>query len=199
MVTKVRRVAVIGTGTSGAITSDAPVKEQAFDTIRVFDRRLGVGGTWYEASFTRHWGTGTKSCVRRYHTPQLPTGIISLEDVLLGKADEPVPIPEQLPGVTPFTRQINGHQERFSDSAIHENLRSNITPEIMSFTDRPFPKKLSDYAISQYGNKNVPFRHHSVIQEWIEGLFAPYEKLLELGTTVERAGENQQRVDIDAA
>jgi hypothetical protein len=112
---------------------------------------------------------------------------VSLQDVISGKADEPIPIPEQLPSVTPVTRQINGHQERFSDSAIHENLHSNITPEIMSFTDKPFPKKLSEYAIAQYGDKNVPFRHHSVIREWIEGLFAPYEKLLELNTTLERA------------
>jgi hypothetical protein len=92
---------------------------------------------------------------------------VSLQDVISGKADEPIPIPEQLPSVTPVTRQINGHQERFSDSAIHENLHSNITPEIMSFTDKPFPKKLSEYAIAQYGDKNVPFipapqRHQGV-------------------------------------
>jgi cation diffusion facilitator CzcD-associated flavoprotein CzcO len=46
MVSKVRRVAVIGAGPSGAIATDALVKEQAFDTVRVFDRRAGVGGTW---------------------------------------------------------------------------------------------------------------------------------------------------------
>jgi cation diffusion facilitator CzcD-associated flavoprotein CzcO len=89
--------------------------------------------------------------------------------------------------VTPVSKEINGHQGRFSDSAIHENLHSNITPEIMSFTEHPFQKKLSEHSIAQYGDKNVPFRHHSVIRGWIEGLFAPYEKLLELGTTLERA------------
>lgn len=46
MAPKIRRVAVIGAGPSGAIATDALVKEQAFDTIRVFDRRAGVGGTW---------------------------------------------------------------------------------------------------------------------------------------------------------
>jgi cation diffusion facilitator CzcD-associated flavoprotein CzcO len=49
MAPKVRRVAVIGAGPSGAIVTDALVKEQAFDTIRIFDRRAGVGGTWWEA------------------------------------------------------------------------------------------------------------------------------------------------------
>lgn len=43
---KARRVAVIGAGPAGAIVTDALVKEQAFDSIRVFDRRVGIGGTW---------------------------------------------------------------------------------------------------------------------------------------------------------
>lgn len=42
-----RRVAVIGAGPGGAIATDALVKEQAFDTIRVFERRHAMGGTWY--------------------------------------------------------------------------------------------------------------------------------------------------------
>lgn len=42
----VRRVAVIGAGPGGAIATDALAKEQAFDTIRVFDRRPVIGGTW---------------------------------------------------------------------------------------------------------------------------------------------------------
>ena len=46
MPVKVRRVAVIGAGPGGAIAIDALVKEQSFDTIRVFERRAGVGGTW---------------------------------------------------------------------------------------------------------------------------------------------------------
>jgi FlaA1/EpsC-like NDP-sugar epimerase len=43
---KIRRVAVIGAGPSGAITVDALVQEQAFDQIRVFDRQEGPGGCW---------------------------------------------------------------------------------------------------------------------------------------------------------
>ena len=60
MVSKARRVAVIGAGPSGAIATDALVKEQAFDTIRVFDRRAGVGGTWYETRITILLVTSTK-------------------------------------------------------------------------------------------------------------------------------------------
>jgi cation diffusion facilitator CzcD-associated flavoprotein CzcO len=43
---KIRRVAVIGAGPSGAITVDALVREEAFDQIRVFDRQEGPGGCW---------------------------------------------------------------------------------------------------------------------------------------------------------
>lgn len=46
MAIKARRIAVIGTGPAGAIATDALFKEQAFDTIRVFERQVGVGGTW---------------------------------------------------------------------------------------------------------------------------------------------------------
>ena len=42
-----KRVAVIGTGPAGAIAVDALVKEGAFETIRVFERRSVAGGTWY--------------------------------------------------------------------------------------------------------------------------------------------------------
>lgn len=41
-----RRVAIIGAGPAGAIATDALVKEQAFDVIRVFDRQRAIGGTW---------------------------------------------------------------------------------------------------------------------------------------------------------
>lgn len=169
MAVKARRVAVIGAGPSGAIATDALVKEQAFDTIRVFDRRAGIGGTWV-------------------YTPHLPTGFPSLSDLVSGKADVAVPLPKQLPAVTLPSDEINGHQQRFSDTALHENLHSNITPAIMSYTQEPFPNKLSPRTLAEYG-PDAPFRHHTVIREWIEGIFSRggHEKLLELNTTVERA------------
>lgn len=42
----VKRVAVIGLGPSGAISIDALAQEQAFDVIRVFERREAPGGCW---------------------------------------------------------------------------------------------------------------------------------------------------------
>jgi len=46
MAIKARSVAVIGAGPAGAIATDALVKEQAFDTIRVFERKAIPGGIW---------------------------------------------------------------------------------------------------------------------------------------------------------
>lgn len=169
MTVKARRVAVIGAGPAGAIATDALAKEQVFDTIRVFDRRAGIGGTWV-------------------YTPHLPTAIPSLPDLVSGKADVAIKPPAILPATTPVSEEVNGYQRRFSDTALHENLHSNITPSIMSYTQEPFPDKLSPRTLAEHG-PGAPFRHHTVIREWIEGIFSRggHEKLLELNTTVERA------------
>lgn len=45
-VTHVKTVAVIGAGPSGLSAVKALDEEKAFDTIRVFERRDRVGGTW---------------------------------------------------------------------------------------------------------------------------------------------------------
>ncbi|KAI1776321.1 FAD/NAD(P)-binding domain-containing protein [Hypoxylon cercidicola] len=169
MPAKARRVAVIGAGPAGAIATDALVREQAFDTIRVFDRRAGIGGTWI-------------------YTPHLPTAIPSLGDLVSGKADVAVAALPQLPAVTPLSEAVNGHQRRFSDTALHEHLHSNITPALMSYTQEPFPAKLSARTLAEYG-PGAPFRHHSTIREWVEAIFSRggHEKLVELSTTVEKA------------
>lgn len=43
---KVKRIAIIGAGPAGAISIDAFAQEQAFDVIRVFERRERPGGCW---------------------------------------------------------------------------------------------------------------------------------------------------------
>lgn len=169
MTVKARRVAVIGAGPSGAITTDALAKEQAFETIRVFDRRPIIGGTWV-------------------YTPHLPAKIPSLRDLVEGNADIAIPIPPELPAETLKSEAVNSHQLRYSDSAQHEHLHSNITPSIMSFTQEPFPDKLSDRTLKAYGT-GAPFRHRETTRGWIEDIFVKNgnDKFLELGTTVERA------------
>ncbi|KAK1752805.1 putative monooxygenase [Echria macrotheca] len=169
MPSRARRVAVIGAGPAGAIVTDALAKEQAFDTIRVFDRRPVIGGTWV-------------------YTPHLPAAIPSVAALLAGTADSAVPIPPTLPAQTPKSEAVNNHQLRFSDSAQHEHLHSNIIPAIMSYTAEPFPNVLSPQTLAKYG-PDAPFRHREVVRRWIEDIFlrGGHAKFLELSTTVERA------------
>lgn len=47
-----KRVAVIGAGPSGLSAVRALSQEGTFDTIRVFERRHKIGGTWYASYFT---------------------------------------------------------------------------------------------------------------------------------------------------
>ncbi|KAK0668181.1 putative monooxygenase [Cercophora samala] len=168
-VPKLRRVAVIGAGPAGAIATDALAKEQAFDVIRVFDRRPIVGGTWV-------------------YTPHLPPAIPSLPLLLSGKADLAAPVPEQFPTETPKSEAVNSHQLRFSDSAQHEHLHSNIHPDIMCYTEEPLPPTLSERSVQKYGS-HTPFRHREVIRTWIEDIFTRggHDRYLSLNTTVERA------------
>ncbi|VBB71288.1 Putative monooxygenase [Podospora comata] len=168
-VPQVRRVAVIGVGPAGAIATDALAKEQAFDVVRVFDRRPIIGGTWV-------------------YTPHLPAAIPSLPLLLAGKGDVAVPVPEQFPTETPKSEQVNSQQLRFSDSAQHEHLHSNTHPDIMGYTQEPLPWTLSGRSVQRYG-LDAPFRHREVIRTWIEDIFTRggSDKHLSLHTTVERA------------
>ena len=111
-----------------------------------------------------------------------------MHELLAGTSDRPVPIPAQFPAETPLSEAVNNYQLRFSDTAIHENLHSNITPSLMSYTQEPFPDALSEHTLREYG-QGAPFRHHAAIRQWVEDIFlrGGHEKLLELSTTVERA------------
>ncbi|EXJ78573.1 hypothetical protein A1O1_08974 [Capronia coronata CBS 617.96] len=166
---KARRVAVIGAGPAGAIATDALVKEQAFDTVRVFERKSVAGGTWV-------------------YSPELSPSIPSLCALLEQKADQPVTIPTDFPCDTNKTESINSYQIRYSDTGIHENLHSNLPPQTMSFTQEPIPNIISERALAQYG-PNAPFRHREVIREWVEEIFnhAGHQDLVEFNTTVEHA------------
>lgn len=195
---KASRVVVIGTGPAGAIATDALVKEQAFETVRVFERRDLVGGTWSVVNLLGMINISTSSHpisfaigilkLRRVYTPELPPLIPSLRALVEQRADLPVKIPSSLPCETPKTERINSHQLRYSDTAVHETLHSNITPIIMSFTTEPIPETLSDQTLLQYG-PGAPFRHRELVREWVEAIFnrGGHEKLVEFNTTVELA------------
>ncbi|CEI67638.1 hypothetical protein FVEN_g5719 [Fusarium venenatum] len=160
----VKRVAVIGAGPAGAITIDALAKEQAFDVIRVFERRERPGGCW----------------VGDTERPEAVTNLAQLAD---RSADKPLAIPEQLPAYTP-----KSDQPRFTDSSIYPYLETNIDHVPMQFSEEPFPAETSARSVELYGLK-TPFRHWSVVRRYIEGLVErhSYSDLVSYNTTVERA------------
>lgn len=57
----------------------------------------------------------------------------------------------------------------------------------MAFSQEPIPDRKSERSVRRHG-PDTPFRHHTVIQEYVEGLFDRngYKDFVEFGVTVER-------------
>ncbi|KAH9869017.1 hypothetical protein J1614_008094 [Plenodomus biglobosus] len=162
----IKRVAVIGLGPSGAITIDALAQEQAFDQIRVFERREAPGGCWIEDTSP---------------PPNIdPTDLAALAS---RQADRPIPPPSTLPAKTPRLTL-----PRYSESSVYPYLETNVHNVAMSFTQEPIEGDPSPLSISKHGPQ-TPFRHHTIINKFINSLVHRngYEKLVSYNTTVELA------------
>ncbi|PWY92218.1 FAD/NAD(P)-binding domain-containing protein [Aspergillus heteromorphus CBS 117.55] len=111
---RIKSVAIIGAGASGAITASALAAEKSFDRIRVFERRETAGGTWiYDADPGPPF---------QLHPGKIPPEV-----------DPPISIPRTLPVATdPVTR------ERFDRTPIYEDLTTNVPDIAMSYSDLPF-------------------------------------------------------------
>lgn len=82
-------------------------------------------------------------------------------------------------------------RDRFTDSPVYPGLETNVDAGAMSFSQEPIPAVRSQWSIERHG-LDTPFRHHSVIRQYIEDLFVHkgYHGLVEYNTTVERAVKN---------
>ncbi|KAL1594636.1 hypothetical protein SLS60_010397 [Paraconiothyrium brasiliense] len=162
----IKRVAVIGLGPGGAITIDALAKEEAFDVIRVFERREGPGGCWIEDPHPH---------------PNLDPS--TLDSLASRKADIPLEIPQSLPARTP-----KSSRPRYEESSVYPYLETNVDAIPMSFSQESIPVERSQLSISKHG-KDTPFRHHSIVQRYIAGLVnrSGYENLVSYNTAVELA------------
>ncbi|TFB04335.1 Thiol-specific monooxygenase [Trichoderma ghanense] len=112
---KIKSVAVIGAGAAGAVTAAALKAEEAFDYIRVFERRESAGGTWI-------------------YDPAVQPDILVRPGALPAETDPPLEIPHNLPAVTG-----PNEQERFSKTPIYSSLTTNVPEIAMSFSDIRFP------------------------------------------------------------
>ncbi|KAJ5153130.1 uncharacterized protein N7482_009608 [Penicillium canariense] len=163
----VKSVAVIGAGPSGAITVDALMQEKTFDVIRVFERQEKAGGCWVS---------------RDDEPPQR----FDLDGLATRTADAPLKIPDRLPCRTPVNTQ-----DRFIDSPVYPGLETNVDAGAMCFSQEPIPEIRSEWSIERHG-QDTPFRHHSVIRQYIEDLFTRkgHDSLVQYNTTVERAAKD---------
>ncbi|KAL7801485.1 hypothetical protein V8C43DRAFT_271137 [Trichoderma afarasin] len=112
---KIKSVAVIGAGAAGAVTAAALKAEEAFDVIRVFERRECAGGTWI-------------------YDPGVQPNVLVRPGALPAEIDPPLEIPQSLPTVT-----RPNQQERFSTTPIYDSLTTNVPEIAMSFSDVRFP------------------------------------------------------------
>lgn len=106
----------------------------------------------------------------------LPIGVLNEKDI-----DPPLPPPSSIPGVT-----AKNNQERYDSTPIYSYLETNIDAHVMEFTQEPIPDFPTQESIARFGPA-TPFRHHSVIQKYVENLFKRrgYERHVEYNTTVE--------------
>ncbi|TGZ76792.1 dimethylaniline monooxygenase [Ascodesmis nigricans] len=163
----VKRVAVIGAGPAGAIAVDALAREQAFDVIRVFERRERAGGCWLydEAPPTENQNFDFDNLAQR----RAVDGVSS--------------IPAKLPTYTAGTAA-----NRYTETATYSYLETNIDTRVMEFSAEPIVGKASEVSIARHG-EDTPFKHNSIISSWVAGLLSRngYEDFVEYNTTVERA------------
>ncbi|KAL5000189.1 hypothetical protein BDV10DRAFT_39327 [Aspergillus recurvatus] len=168
----IKRVAVVGTGPSGAIAVDAFVQEGAFDVIRVFERQEKAGGNWVSRKTER-------------------VEPLDIDNLSARTADKPVEIPASLPCYTP---PVKAH--RYTDSHIYPNLHTNVDASVMEYSgsDERIPTVRSEWSIGLHG-EDTPFRHHEVICGYVESLLnrSGYQGLVEYNTTVERAVKDEEK------
>lgn len=159
-----KRVAVIGAGPSGAIAVEALVQEKTFDVVRVFERQEKAGGCW----------------IYRENEPQQP---LDFDKLSTRTADGPIDIPTDLPCHAPAVQQ-----HRYTDSHVYPTLETNVDASVMSYSQEAIPEIRTEKSLVLHGHDS-PFRHHSVIRQYIEDLFNRngYQDLVEYNTTVERA------------
>ena len=115
-------------------------------------------------------------------------GIPDLAALIRDKAEPAIQKPALFPCETPIRPDLNYQTLRYSDTAAHVNLHSNLPPSIMAFSQEPIPQVLSERTLSQHGPTS-PFRHRETIRQWVEDIFVRNSNahLVQYNTTVELA------------
>ncbi|KAF0328801.1 dimethylaniline monooxygenase [Colletotrichum asianum] len=191
----IKRVAVIGAGPAGAIAIDALAKEKAFDVIRVFERREASGGCCcpHIKSLREHldgwrsWQVKTRVQDARDENPDgigdkgAPPHLTDFTSLADRTADRPIPVPESFPAQTPTQKA-----PRFTESGIYPYLETNVDAIPMSFSDAPISEERTPNSIALHG-PSTPFRHWTVMRDYVRRIVDEYEGFVSYNTTVELA------------
>ncbi|CAN8105149.1 unnamed protein product [Discula destructiva] len=188
-----RRIAVIGAGPSGAIAVDALARENAFTTIRVFERREAPGGCWIGEDANPPPLQNLAALAARTADPplrdipmeQLParTGGAQRRAVSSSSSSSSATTTEQ-------QQQQEPQQQRFAESSIYPYLETNVEAAAMCFTGdgaEVIPAVRSEWSVAMHG-ADSPFRHWTVMRDYVVGMFARngYGALVRYGASVER-------------
>ena len=78
-------------------------------------------------------------------------------------------------------------QYRHAETSVYPHLETNIDSKVMEYSTELIEETKSPLSIQRHGN-DTPFRHHSTIQKYVEGLLDRngYQDLVEYNTTVEK-------------
>lgn len=158
-----KSVAVIGAGPSGISAVKALQEEKIFQTIRLFERRSHIGGTW--------------------QYDEIPDPFPSQES----SSQQDHEIPSRLPLLRPPSPE-----DVTSRTGIYEGLDSNVGAEVMAFTHTPFPEINSASSTRQLGRSN-PTRPFRVVKKYLENVFQVYLHLALFNTTVEKVEKRDQK------
>ena len=79
-------------------------------------------------------------------------------------------------------------QPRYAESSVYPYLETNVDAIPMEFSQEPIPTVRSQLSVLKHGS-DTPFRHHSVIREYISGLAKKneHQSLVSYNTSVELA------------
>ncbi|OJI99930.1 hypothetical protein ASPVEDRAFT_51218 [Aspergillus versicolor CBS 583.65] len=148
-------VAVIGSGPAGISALKALHDEKAFETIRLFERRDGPGGTWnYDAVPQQFPGTYSEG-----HGP----------------FQKPSTFPQKTSPATP--------PDATTPTAMYSWLDTNVPAELMAFTHTPIPDANSPISIERYGAENATRPYH-VVAQYLFDLLKKYHGNVSFNTTV---------------
>ncbi|KAF4983282.1 hypothetical protein FZEAL_1267 [Fusarium zealandicum] len=161
--TTIKKVAVIGAGPSGAAAAEALGRTQAFDMIKVFERRAEVGGAW-----------------NLDPDPDIPPADPSVHPSI---SDPPLQPPAHLPARAAKQEQV----QRWSTAPVYETLTTNVNIEIMAYTYLHF-SQVDQTPSSE--DTDPMFPSAARVLKYIQTLHSRHADFLVLNTSLEQARKN---------